>query len=151
MRKAAACKHRAVAGFCRVLGYQASCFWVLQGPYWACKPAMQLIVVLACLVAQATGVQQPLFLNGGCFRLVQLAGVRRLDSKRQSRPVCCQGHQASAATHRGALHCHLEGRYSQEQTTCRLLHRPAAQLARLLMSAQCGPGALTHKVGTLER
>ena len=80
-----------------------------------------------------------------CFNL------SRLDSKRQPRPVCCQGHQALAATHRGALHCHLEGPYGQEQTTCRLLHRPAAQLARLLMSAQCGPGALTHKVGTLER
>jgi len=66
-----------IAVFCRVLSYQASCFWVLQGPCWACKPAMQLIVVLACLVAQVTGVQQPVFLNGGGFWPVKLAGVEQ--------------------------------------------------------------------------
>jgi len=38
---------------------------------------MQLMVVLACLVGQVTGVQQPVFLNGGCFWLVQLAGVEQ--------------------------------------------------------------------------
>ncbi len=38
---------------------------------------MQLILVLACLVAQVTGVQQPVILNGGCFWLVQLAEVEQ--------------------------------------------------------------------------
>ena len=38
---------------------------------------MQLIVVLACLVAQVTGVQQPVFLNGGGFWPVKLAGVEQ--------------------------------------------------------------------------
>lgn len=49
----------------------------MQGTCWACKPTMQLIMVLACLVAQVTGVQQSVILNSGCFWLVQLADVEQ--------------------------------------------------------------------------